>query len=142
MDEDICGHYYPRAMIEYLNRIVDKELNDKDIQSSWGPFVKVIRVHEGLSLKDLSSILMVDKSLSTRTVRTLIEKGYVENRSESDRKYSLFLTEKGKDLSTRMESAFTKAWKDLFSNLEDDEILVLREVSRKIYNKIKGGDGQ
>ena len=140
MDEDICGHYYPRAMIEYLNRIIDQELNDKSIQPSWGPFIKAIKVHEGLSLKDLSSIIMVDKSLSTRTVRTLIENGYVENRSEVDRKYNLYLTEKGKDLSIRMESAFNKAWAELFSDLNDDEKTVLRIISKKIYNRIKGGD--
>lgn len=106
------------------------------LQGSQGPYLITISRNRGASLKDIAARMMVDKSITTRTVGTLIEMGFVYNESKDIRRYSLALTDKGEDAIKLIEAAFIEIRDDLFSDLTDEEKNVFRSASVKINAKL------
>ena len=92
--------------------------------------------HEGISLKDLTIMVDVNKSLTTRIVKQLIEKGLVENKSGSAKTYSIYLTDKGKDARELIIDATKKVNRDMVVYLSDDEKKVLKGIMEKIRKKV------
>ena len=84
------------------------------------------------SMKDVSEYLMVDKSITTRTVGALIETGFVKNDSKDARRYSLILTEKGEDAVKVIEEVSSEIWQEILSDLTEEEIAALKSAVVKI----------
>ncbi len=106
------------------------------LQGSHGPYLMTISKIPGSSMKEVSAFLMVDKSITTRTVGTLIDAGFVSNDSEDARRYSLTLTEKGRAAVKMIEEISDELWKDLLSDLTEEEMIVFYSVVSKIKARL------
>lgn len=84
------------------------------------------------SMKEVSDYLMVDKSITTRTIGALIETGFVRNDSGDARRYSLVLTEKGEEAVKVIEEVSSEIWKEILSELTEEEIAALKSAASKI----------
>jgi DNA-binding MarR family transcriptional regulator len=82
------------------------------------------RIHEnpGISLTTLSTLMLTDKSSTTRLIRSIEDEGLVRRlRSKSDRRtYSLYLSESGKKLLRSASAAHDRYAEDRFSGLNID----------------------
>ncbi|MCI2000004.1 MAG: MarR family transcriptional regulator [Clostridia bacterium] len=68
--------------------------------------------NEGINQEELSSLLLIDKALTARTVKSLEEKGYVIRKVAEDRRFKkLFLTDKAKSQKEYFYSLLKK-WED------------------------------
>lgn len=90
----------------------------------------------GASMKAVSEYLMVDKSITTRTIGALIDDGFMMNDSKDARRYSLVLTEKGKNAAETIERISGEIWKDLLSDLTEEEMNVFKSALAKISIKL------
>ncbi len=88
-------------------------------------------------MKKVAEYLMVDKSITTRTVGTLIDTGYVKNESEDARQYCLTLTEEGERTVNIIEESLNDLWEELLSDLTEQEREIFRYACIKINNKMK-----
>lgn len=101
------------------------------------------RIHEnpGVSLTTLSALMLIDKSCTTRLIRSMEEEGLVRRlRSESDgRTYCLYLSETGKKLFQSASAAHDRYARERFSDLDidvealvDDLEVVVRSLEREV----------
>ena len=127
----------PRAINNYIEKRVSQTSESMGLKRTHGQFLKTIYDNEGLSLKELSNEMYVDKSLTTRVIKSLIDNGFVINMNNESREYRLYLTDKGNDAVSKIEKIVNDAWDELLSELTDDEMETLTRIHMKINEKLK-----
>lgn len=127
----------PRAIKNYIEKRVSQTSESMGLKRTHGQFLKTIYDNEGLSLKELSNEMYVDKSLTTRVIKSLIDNGFVINMNNESREYRLYLTDKGNDAVSKIEKIVNDAWDELLSELTDDEMETLTCIHIKINEKLK-----
>ena len=127
----------PRAIKNYIEKRVSQTSESMGLKRTHGQFLKTIYDNEGLSLKELSNEMYVDKSLTTRVIKSLINNGFVINMNNESREYRLYLTDKGNDAVSKIEKIVNDAWDELLSELTDDEMETLTRIHMKINEKLK-----
>ena len=127
----------PRAIKNYIEKRVSQTSESMGLKRTHGQFLKTIYDNEGLSLKELSNEMYVDKSLTTRVIKSLIDNGFVINMNNKSREYRLYLTDKGNDAVSKIEKIVNDAWDELLSELTDDEMETLTRIHMKINEKLK-----
>lgn len=75
------------------------------------------------TMKELSNILGLDKSTTSRTVESLVKKGYViRTQSEKDKRcVNIRLDPKGEAVFQRIESRMNEKFKNVFEEIQEDE---------------------
>lgn len=127
----------PRAIKNYIEKRVSQTSESMGLKRTHGQFLKTIYDNEGLSLKELSNEMYVDKSLTTRVIKSLIDNGFVINMNAESREYRLYLTDKGNDAVGKIDKIVNDAWDELLSELTDDEMETLTRIHIKINEKLK-----
>lgn len=71
----------------------------------------------GISVKEVAEVLQIEKSSMSRTVDSLVKKGYIIRQvSTKDRRYvMLYLTEKGQQHYERIENNMNELFERIFS---------------------------
>ncbi|MTK12554.1 MAG: MarR family transcriptional regulator [Clostridiaceae bacterium] len=96
-----------RSLIRLTNSIyrctqahIDKKLEKFNLTTGTYPYLLVLNRNEGISQNEISRELNVDKAMSARTVKKLIELGYIrkEENAEDIRAYKLYITDKAKSI--------------------------------------------
>ena len=79
---------------------IDKKLEKFNLTIGTYPYLFVLNKNEGISQNEISRELNVDKAMSARTVKKLIELGYIrkEENEEDIRAYKLYITDKAKSI--------------------------------------------
>jgi DNA-binding MarR family transcriptional regulator len=135
--------FFPMS-IGKLNRQMQKifagELKPCDLSSAHALYLIVLFENEGLTLKELTENVGVDKANTTRVVTDLKAKGfiYTDRKEDGSRKYKVFLTEEGKKAAEIVRSAIKKMLDNMFSILSDAEraqyIAILKKIIINITN--------
>jgi DNA-binding MarR family transcriptional regulator len=126
----------PKKIKSFIDSQMNKMLRDKDFTASQLPYIMTIGETEGISMKQLSMVVGVDKGLTTRVIHTLIKNGLVVNNSESSRIYRLFLTDEGKEAYNISRGTIEKTVSKLFECLDEDDKKHLRTISDKINKRL------
>ncbi len=101
--------------------------------------------HGPMRLNDLTERLFLDKSTTSRVVRTLVKKGYVEQHADpSDgRATALSATRAGRDLCSRITVDLVHQQKDLLADLDPDirtgVVDVIRRLARAADSRFRSG---
>lgn len=133
--------FSPQVIRSYMNARLVPVSEPYGLTASSGTFLLEISAREGISLKDLSNRLMVDKALTTRVVQHLIEGGLVRNVSTNQRSYSLKVTERGAEAAAALHQAISQIHMDLIADLTEDEKRTFFTVMEKLYARIAAGTG-
>lgn len=123
-------------MKKYMDRKLTVRLEHLGIQGSHGIYLLAISQNRGASLKEIANYMMVDKSITTRTVGLLMEMGFAINESNDPRRYSIVLTEKGERAVELVNASFGEIWDDILSDLTDEERKAFRSICTKINAKL------
>lgn len=101
--------------------------------------IHLIRHNKGISQERLSSLLGVDKALTTRLVRKLIDGGFVERRkSQSDkRSYELYPTDFVQSIKKDVVSFEEHYYEEVFEAFTVDEKEEFLNLLTKLYVKSK-----
>ena len=135
MNWEAQSHITPRAIKQYLDKKLTSKIEPLGLQGSQGPYLMTIAEVPGSSMKEVSAYLMVDKSITTRTIGALIDAGFVSNNSEDARRYSLVLTDKGRDAVKVIKETSNRIWEELLSDLTEEEMTVFKSAVDKINSK-------
>lgn len=78
----------------------DEVLEKFQLSSGTYPFILALKENEGICQNQICRDLNVDKAMSARSIKKLIELGYItkEENTEDSRAYKLYLTEKAKKI--------------------------------------------
>lgn len=114
--------------LKKLNKAKDKMI--EDILSKYGismfhvQYLFVINdLNDDATLKDLSEILEINKSNTSRAILKLLTKGFVRktNTEKKLRGYSLVLTESGLNVVSEITNSFNEVFEELINPFENKE---------------------
>jgi len=122
------------AIYRNMDSIVNSKLKDLPIRSGQQDFFYVVSINEGITQKELSEHLYIGKSTTAKAIKNLVDRGYIRKEKDVKDKRSdrLYLTEKGREISPRIQQGFIEVVNVAMKDLSDEEI----ETSIKLLNKI------
>lgn len=111
------------AIYRNLQSILNYKLRDIPIRSGQHDFLYVISQNEGITQKELSEMLYVDKSTTAKAVKSLISYGYIkkEPMKEDKRFERLYLTEQGNQIKAQIQETFLEVVKIITCNMSEQE---------------------
>jgi DNA-binding MarR family transcriptional regulator len=119
---------------------LDRELKSFDVRSSQISILRLLEIMDGINQESIRKYLHLDKGTIAKTIKPLINKGYVtrETDPKDKRAYRIFLTLKGREIMPDVKNAVTR-WTDAltadFTEEEKDTAYVL--LSRMSENAVK-----
>ncbi|HKL41359.1 MAG TPA: MarR family winged helix-turn-helix transcriptional regulator [Clostridia bacterium] len=117
-----------------LHKYLKYKLKDIELKKEEVHFLHYISENDSVEQNTLSQCFNVDKSTTTRRVKKLIKHGYIKRKLNKDdhRKYMLFSTQKGKELSKDILDLF-KVWNnEITKEITQEEIIFFKSISNKI----------
>ena len=110
-----CLYFNSNALVRQLNRIWDEAFSDTGLSAPHGYLLRTICHNEGLSQKEISIELQLDKSTVTRFANVLINKKLIRRSASDDgRENRLYPTANGKKLGIKLDDI----GKQLYSNMK------------------------
>lgn len=122
----------------YLN----SALQSYNLTSAELPVIKFLYEKEGSSQEEISRELAIDKSATTRVIKKLIAKGYVEKKqSQSDgRAYELYTTDKSKNHIDEFMKIFIYWTNYLTEGIDQTDLEITYKTLNKIIEKVLSSD--
>lgn len=117
----------------------DEKLAEYEITSGTYPFLLLLNKKDGISQNQISAELDVDKALSARAVKKLIEQGYVQrNVDEKDcRAFRLYLTEKGRTVVPKICEVLDEWIRMISEGSTEEEYRVATEFLKRALKNAK-----
>ncbi|GEM_PF-1958936 len=113
--------YLPEKVSKCINLLAENYLGETNIKVYYMPYLLNLKLHDGMSQKDLKTNISCDKSRISVVVHELIDNGFVYNDAKG-RNSSLHLTEKGHDAYTVSKMFFGIVKKELFGLNTSEEV--------------------
>jgi DNA-binding MarR family transcriptional regulator len=125
--------YLHRQALRYLNR----EFSGLGLNGGLHAFLMYLYHHDGITQKELSEYLHIDKAHTTRVVHKLIDLGYIFKRRNpcDQRSYLIYFTEKARAVEGHIHQVLHN-WTDRLSNgfSAKERETVVELLSRMIEN--------
>ena len=113
---------------------VAPELGVKSVHVFW---IYELMLHpEGLTAAEIAAVSMVDRSLVSREIETLKERGYVKTeKAGSKRGYNVrfILTESGRSLAERIKIEAMRIQNKANANISEEELISFYSTLEKLY---------
>ncbi len=112
--------------------------NNFDITPEQFVVIEVLMHHDGLYQRQLSEITLKDRPNITRIINILEEGGYVERRSDKNKRkvFKIYLTQKAKDIFPKLAQVTSQYRKVMTSGIEDNELQICLRVLNKVLNNL------
>ena len=113
---------------------IRSELENIGVFRAYGPILTELSAREGISQSELANKFHFRASSISVTIQKMTESGYVrkENDKSDARQTNLFLTDKGRALTKKINETFIKLEDELISPLNDEEASELRRILEKL----------
>ncbi len=87
-------------------------------------FLMHINDNEGLSQKELTKLIRIDKATTTKAIKKLQEDGYVKTTCccHDKRLHELYLTEKGKNIIPKLQKIIDAFYDTLFEGVSNEDL--------------------
>jgi len=120
----------------YRQIIINYRLKPYNLGSGQHVFFLNIAKNEGISQKDLTNLVMIDKATTAKALKKLEEHGYIYRQcNQRDRRYNqLFLTEKGHEMMPIITSILMEITEELAAGMTEDEIQYFSTFLDKMLN--------
>ncbi len=117
---------------------LDKVMKKYGLSSGSMPYLFILEKNEGVSLHQLSQKIGNDKAMTTRTIKRLIELGYVYRVGKDGdcRAYQLYLTEKAKVILPRIHGEIEELVDLITEDLTPREKEITLAAMKKIFMRI------
>ncbi len=141
--EDIYWNSFLPAFFDRMSVQMRKNMTefvkDYGLTSAHAIYLIALRLQDGQTLVSLSRFLDLDTANTNRVIKILREKQliYDDRKSESSKKYSIYLTEEGRDLADRVMNGVTEPNNKYFDNIPREDILHLRNTLIRILNNME-----
>jgi len=128
---------HPQPFKSFFSRFINERISETGLTESQIIFLLVLDKKNGMSLKEMTDMIGVHKSLTTRAVKHLIRKGYVVNTLESGKEHSIVLTAKGVKMREIAVQAFSDLFDIILEDFSEEELAVMEQSMLKIKRKME-----
>lgn len=135
-----------RGLIRLTNNIyrqtqayLDKRLEELQVTTGSYPYLFILNKNAGISQNEISRELSVDKAMSARTIKKLIDLGYItkEENEEDVRAYKLYLTDKGKAVIPKIKRVINEWIEILVEGQNEEDISTSIEFLEGVLDNAK-----
>lgn len=119
---------------------MDKELDKFNLSTGLYPYLIILSRMSGISQNEISKELNVDKAMSARSIKKLIELGYIykKENTEDIRAYKLFLTDKAKSIIPELFIIINDWISSIVEGCSEEEKEIgIRFLSKVLFNARK-----
>ncbi|MDR1404485.1 MAG: MarR family transcriptional regulator [Candidatus Methanoplasma sp.] len=101
-------------------------------------YLIALNLQDGQTMVQLSRFLDLDPANTNRVVKTLKEKGFVyDNRkTETSKKYSVHLTDSGRDLANSIMTGLTDLNNSYFEGIPREDVIMMRNTLIKVLQNM------
>lgn len=126
------------AIYRSMQSILNLKLQDTEIRSGQYDFFFVICKRQGLTQKELTEHMFVEKSTTAKAVKDLEKKGFIRRVKDKDdgRRELLYLTDKGRGLEEKVKCIYHESVKHAASTLSPDEDRILLELLTRVLDNL------
>lgn len=123
-------------IFRYTQSYMDDALRKFQLSTGSYPFLLMLKENEGINQNKISRELNVDKAMSARTIKKLIELGYLNKIGDEydSRAYKLYLTDKAKAIIPQVIEELGKWISFITEGLDEEEKIVLVKLLSKVLN--------
>lgn len=123
-------------IFRYTQSYMDDALRKFQLSTGLYPFLLMLNENEGINQNKISRELNVDKAMSARTIKKLIELGYLSKIGDEydSRAYKLYLTEKARNVIPQIIEERRKWINCITEGLDEQEKIVLVKLLGKVLN--------
>lgn len=128
-----------------LVRLAQRKNGPKSYKRGQGALLRVLLEKDGATQRELVSVLGMNRAALKDIVRKAVRNGYVTIEGTDEKKlYAVKLTDEGKALAEKRESAQEAAAENILAALSDEERAQLDAISEKLILSLKeaGIDGK
>ena len=122
---------------KYMRKVQDNMLAKFHLTHFHAWYLANLHRFGEMNMTDLTNQISVDKANTTRAVKDLMNKGYIEKVGTSERKYNIKLSEKGSSVATIFKERIDKMMKDSFKYFTDEEKKTFFELLNKLSKGVK-----
>lgn len=92
---------------------LDRKLEPFDVRAGQIPILRLLGIKDGINQESIRKFLHLDKGTIAKTIKPLINKGYITRKTDpkDKRAYQIFLTRKGREIMPDVKNAVTR-WTD------------------------------
>lgn len=115
---------------------LDKLIKQYELSSGTFSYLIVLESNEGISQNKLGEEIGNDKAMSARTIKKLIELGYIyKKQHESNSKaYRIYLTDKAKDILPEIHEKIQEMLVLFTKELTEEEMSITMRSLKKIFD--------
>ncbi len=117
-----------------------KKFEEFNLSMGSYPYLLVLNMNEGISQNEISRELNVDKAMSSRTIKKLIELEYIRKEENTDdvRAYKLYITDKGKSIIPEINKIIDAWFNILVRDSEEKEAdISIKFLKKALNNAVK-----
>lgn len=126
-----------RCTQAYANEVLAKY----KLSSGTYPYLLTLYGNEGINQNQISKELNIDKAMSARAIKKLIELGYLQKKEdhEDSRAYKLYLTESGKKIIPAVKGELHR-WNEMITEgLTPQEEEQMKDLLNKVLENAERG---
>ncbi len=135
MDDLVLNFEFNKALIDVVKKMRKREdffLKKFDLTHFHGVYVLTLSKYGELTMNELNEYIGVDKANTSRAVKDLLAKGYVEKVGENDRKFALKLSKTGKKIAQDFKKRIDLMMEIVLSKFSEKERLILDKCLKKL----------
>jgi len=127
---------YNTGIYRHVQIIINNELNPYGLGSGQYIFLGQIAQFEGITQKELTEAIKIDKATTAKAVKKLMEQDYIYRiQDESDKRYyKIYLTKKGKDFVPILRKKLRNVSIILSKGMNEDQIDKASELLEIMLN--------
>lgn len=143
--DDVYWNSFLPAFFDRMSVLMRKNMTSMvvgyGLTSAHAIYLIALKLQDGQTLVSLSRFLDLDTANTNRVIKVLREKGlvYDDRKTESSKKYSIFLTDEGQKLATEIMDGITKLNNSYFEDIPREDILHMRNTLIHILNNMNVG---
>ena len=140
--EDVYWNSFLPAFFDRMSLLMRKNMTSivkpYGLTAAHAVYLIALNLQDGQTLVSLSRFLDLDTANTNRVIKVLREKGFVydDRKTENAKKYSIFLSETGRELSDKIMYEVDRLNNSYFENISREEVLQMRNTLIKVLNNM------
>ncbi len=125
-------------MSNLMKKNMTEAVKSEGITSAHAVYLIALRLQDGQTMAELSHFLDLDQANTHRVVKVLLEKKlvYDDRPSPTSKKFSIMLTQKGKDVADRVMRTTEEYLDNCFKDIDDVELTQVRNTLIKVLSRM------
>jgi len=128
---------YCRQLKSKIEKGMENVFKQYNLSVCQGFYLLLFNNYVTLTLNEITTLMEVDKSNTTRVINSLLDKKLL-SKSDDIRKYKLSLTSDGKKIVSNLSKEIEKRKQEILNGITEQDLKCFEKVLNKITKNLEG----